>query len=115
MKGIVIEPGCSKGQQYRLVREAVARVPVGATVQGVIEVLGEPDLRGGAELDGPHRFQALMSHVAGGDTGVRYGNDDPVEEVLVYQDPVRPRRRYLFGIRAGAVSSRWQETSQRGK
>jgi hypothetical protein len=114
MKGILAAPGCSKGHQYRLVREAVARVPVNATVQGVIEVLGEPDLRGGAELDGPYRFQELMSDVAGGDTLVRYGNDHPVEEVLVYQDLFRPRRRYLFGIRDGAVCSRWEETSQPG-
>jgi hypothetical protein len=112
MKGIPFEPGCSKGQQYRLVRKAVARVPVGASVQHVIEVLGEPDVRGGAELDGSRHFKALMTGVAGGETLIRYGDDRPVEEVLVYQDPFRPRRRYLFGVRGGAVCSRWEETSQ---
>src|SRR5450756_1523192 len=112
MKGLLFQPGCSKGQQYRLVREAVARVSVGASVQHVIEVLGEPDLRGGAELDGPHHFQALMSDVAGGETRIQYGNDRPAEEVLVYQDPFRPRRRYLFGVREGAVCSRWEERSE---
>ena len=114
MKGLLFEPGSSKGQQYRLVREAVARVLVGASVQNVIEVLGEPDTRGGAELDSSHHLQELMSDVAGGETLIRYGGDRPVEEVLVYQDPLRPRRRYLFGIRGGAVCSRWEETVQPG-
>jgi hypothetical protein len=114
MKGLLFEPGSSKSQQYRMVREAVALVSVGWSVQKVIEALGEPDVRGGAELDSSHRFQELMSDVAGGDTLVRYGSERAVEEVLVYQDPVRPRRRYLFGIRGGTVCSRWEETLQPG-
>jgi len=112
MKGLLFQPGCSRGQQYRLVRETIARVSVGSSVQHVIEVLGEPDRRGGAELDGPHHLQTLMTNVAGGETRIRYGSDRPVEEVLVYQDPFRPRRRYVFGVREGAVCSRWEETSQ---
>lgn len=101
----------SLGPPLNKVRAAVARVRVGDSRERLIECLGPPDeVRLGAVSAGG-RLQGLLENVAGGDTRIRYGDKRPLEETLVYRDPFRPRRSYLFGIRAGVVQTIWQETA----
>jgi hypothetical protein len=99
------------GPWFKRVREAVAQVRAGAPRDQVIAQLGPPDeVRRDATSAGG-QLQDLVENVAGGPTAMRYGDKVPVPETLVYRDPYRPRKRYLFGLRDGVVYSSWEETS----
>ena len=111
MKGFPSRVDGPLGPWHKKVNQAVAGVRVGDAREKVIECLGAPDevlhdvVSAGGEL------QALLEQVAGGDTLIRYGEKDPLPETLVYRDPYRPKRRYLYGIRAGVVAAAWQDTT----
>lgn len=110
MKGLPDNVDGPLGPWLKKVREAVASVGVGDSRERVIERLGLPDEVRHDSVSAAGALQGLLDDVAGGRTLIGYGDNVPIPEILVYIDPYRPRRRYLFGIRAGIVDSTWQET-----
>jgi hypothetical protein len=97
------------GPWFAKVNAAVALVGVGDTAARLIDLLGPPDeVR--RDAGGPGRqLQSMMQEVAGGPTSIQYGGSIAIPEVWVYRDPYRPRKRYAFGLRDGAISERWTE------
>jgi hypothetical protein len=110
MKGVPANVDEPLGPWFKKVRAAVATVSVGDSRERVVDVLGPPDeiLRDAVSAGG--QLQGLLDSLADGDTAIRYGDKNPFPETLVYRDPYRPRKRYAFGMRDGAVSAMWQET-----
>jgi hypothetical protein len=96
MKGFPDRVDGPLGPWFKKVHEAVASVNVGDPREAVIECLGPP-------------HEVRHHAVSAG----QYGDKTPLPETLVYHDPYRPRRYYLFGIRAGVVHAAWQDTASR--
>ena len=95
MKGFPPTVSGHRGQWYRKVNDAVASVLVGQSVEELIAVLGEPDERT-RERSPSSELQETLSGLAGGSTSIRYRG--ATGEALVFIDPYRPGRRYLFTI-----------------
>lgn len=110
MKGFPQHVDGPLGPWFKKVRAAVAVVRVGDSRERVVDVLGVPDEIQHDAVSAGGQLQGLLENVAGGDTAIRYGDKEPFPETLVYRDPYRPRKRYAFGMRDGAVSAMWQET-----
>lgn len=100
MKGFPpIESG-PRGPWYQKVNDAVASVRKGQSVEELIAMLGEPNERT-REPSPASELQKTLSGLAGGSTSIRYGGT--TGETLVFVDPYRPARRYLFVIVQGVV------------
>jgi len=110
MKGFPPRVDGPLGRWFKKVQAAVAAVSVGDSRERVVDLLGPPDEILHDAISAGGQLQGLIEGVAGGDTAIRYGDKEPFPETLVYADPYRPRKRYAFGMREGAVSTMWQET-----
>jgi hypothetical protein len=100
-----------RGASYRRVNELIGGIPRVVSRQALIDRLGEPDEIREGQPNTPDEIQGLMNGLAGGESVIEWADPLGFEEILVYQDPYRPRRRYLFGVRNGSVTQRWQENS----
>ena len=110
MKGFPANVDEPLGPWFKRVRAAIATVRVGASRERVVDVLGPPDQVLHDAVSAGGQLQGLLDNLADGTTAIRYGDKEPFAETLVYRDPYRPRKRYAFGMRDGAVSAMWQET-----
>ena len=110
MKGFPDSVDEPLGPWFKKVREAVDSVRVGDSRERLVECLGAPDEVRQDAVSGGGQLQSLLENVAGGETLIQYGDKDPFPETLVYRDPYRPRRLYVFGLRDGMVYAQWQET-----
>jgi hypothetical protein len=111
MKGFPLQVDGPMGPWYRKVNEMVANVQVGDTKSRLVELLGEPDeIRGGTHHPG-QALQELMENVAGGPTVLHYGSKDGYDEILVYRDPYRLPKSYVFAIGNSMIAAIWRETS----
>jgi hypothetical protein len=109
VKGFPADPGGPLGPWLKRVNATVAMVRVGDSREAVEDALGPPDEVRTGGVGPSAAFQDLMEDVAGGPTLVQYGSKAEVEAVLVYKDPYRSRRRYIFVVNAGHVTDIHQE------
>ena len=110
MKGFPDEPIGPLGPLMLEINDRVRSIKRGMSRVELEQILGPPDR---TERDAPHptsAMQNLMEQISGGPTSIEYGSTEPVEALLFYRDPYRPRRRYAVALKGGFVSSVTTET-----
>ena len=111
MKGCPDEVSGPMGPWLRKVRDRVALVRMGSGRSALIDLLGEPDEVRPDGRGPAAQLQETLEGIAGGPTLIQIGDTAEYEEILVFRDPYRPRRRYAFAFQAGVVTRRWEETT----